>query len=86
MREQRFDRCARRAVEIAEHFGVLEESAVRDQSLEHAAIDEVVVLAIDIARPRRPRRVRHRQHDAGLALEQRVDETGFAGAGGAATM
>ena len=65
--ERLLDRAARRAVAVlVVHGGVLEQLAVGDQPVELGVVDEEVVLAVDLARARRPRGRRHRQVDLGM--------------------
>ena len=59
LRERRVDRRPRGAVAVGVvHRRVLEQLAALDQPSNCASVDEVVVLAVDLARPRRPGRRR----------------------------
>ena len=53
--QRRRHRPLRRAVEIAEHLGVFEKLAPVAQTGEFPGADEVIILAVDLSRPRRPR-------------------------------
>ena len=74
-------RVLRRAVQVTEHLGVLNELRPLDQLAEFLLGDEVVVPPMLFAFASRPRRVRDGQLDGGIVADQRFDKTGFAGAG-----
>src|SRR5262245_16692690 len=74
------DLLLRGGVEIAVHFGALEELARLEHALEGRAIDEVVLPAIRFAGARRPRGVRDGQHELAVVGEHRVHERGLPGA------
>ena len=78
LRQKRLDRRTRSTLQIAVHVRVFVEHIGRSHVLEHVARDEVVMPAIDLARPWQTRGVRHRQTDARLALQQRMHKAGLA--------
>src|SRR6185437_10286321 len=69
------------SVPIAVDKRVLEKFTALLQPEELRNVDKVVVVAFRLAGARRARRVRHRQTDPRLALEQRVDHAAFPAAG-----
>jgi hypothetical protein len=72
-----------RAVAVPEDSCVLEEGIVRDELVELGLIDKVVVAALDLARPHRPRGHRHRQlHSLALLGEQAASDGRLPGARG----
>ncbi len=82
-RERLVDRAARSAVAVpVVHGGVLEQLAVGDQAIELGVVDEEVVLAVDLARARRPRRRRDRQVDLGVVLLDLRGDRALADGGG----
>jgi len=73
------DRGKRRAVQVRPEPRVLDEPALLPQRLERLPRHVVVVLAVLFARPRRPRRVRHRERErARVVREQSLQDCGFA--------
>src|SRR5690606_36416082 len=66
------------ALPVAVHARVLEEVAVRDHRLEPVRADEVVVLAIALARARRARGERNRQADVAVTRQAGVDDARLA--------
>src|SRR5579859_1500178 len=60
---------------------MLEKLAARGHLLEAGLRHEMVILAVDLVRPRRTRGVRDRKAHAWLALHERLDQAGLAGAG-----
>src|SRR5215813_385202 len=74
------DLLLRGGVEIAVHFGALEELAGLAHAPEGRAIDEVVLPAVRFARARRPRGVGDRQHELAVVGEHRVHERRLPGA------
>ena len=74
-----FDR--RRLRLPAEDQQALEEGAVLGQRFERVFVDEMVVHAIFLARPRWPRRVRNGEADVFVALQQRLDQARLAASG-----
>ena len=66
----RLDGRARRPVEIVEDARPFQELARLAHALEGRLVDEVVVLAVDLAGPGRPRRHRHRHGDLAVGLDQ----------------
>src|SRR5690606_21504820 len=77
----RLHRLPRGALPVAVHLRMLEEVARADHRLEPRGVDEVIVLTIALARPRRARRERHRQADVAVALQACVDDARLPGAG-----
>ena len=70
---------ARRAVALVEHARPFEELVVLRHRAEGFLVDEVIVLAVDLALAWRARRIRHRHLDAvALFLEQAVGNRGLA--------
>src|SRR5699024_1892591 len=59
--------------------GVLEEVAGVDHRLELVGRDEMVVLRVAFARPRRARGERDRQADLRIAAKHRIDDAALAG-------
>src|SRR5262245_768670 len=74
------DLLLRGGVEIAVHFGALEELARLEHALEGRAIDEVVLSVVRFASARRPGGVRDGQHELAVVGEHRVHERGLLGA------
>src|SRR6185437_2668462 len=68
--ERLHHRAARRAVAIAEDDGVLQELALRHHLIEFRAVDEMVMLAVDLAGALRPRRHRDRHRELTVLLEE----------------
>ena len=62
-------------------MGVLDEVTGGDPPLELPGVEEVVVDAVALARPRGAGRGRHRQLEAGDALEQAADQRALADPG-----
>ena len=60
----------RRAVEIAENLCIFQKLAAVAEPGELLLADEVIILAVHLARPRRPRRDGHRHGDVGVARQQ----------------
>ena len=72
-------RVAGGAVPVAEHLGALEEFPALPQTREGGLVDEVVVAAVDLVRPLRPRGVGDRDFDvAAFALDQAAGDGGLA--------
>src|SRR5262249_36282670 len=69
-----------RAVAVAVVLRPLEECTLGDEPRELLARDEVVVDAVPLARPYRPRGMRHRELDPGIAVHHRAADGGLAGA------
>ena len=70
------------AVEIVVHLGVLQKLAALHHFPESLGGDEVVIAAVDFGRPGLARGVGDRESEPRLALHQRLDEAGLAGARG----
>src|SRR5438874_675865 len=75
------DHFLRRAVVVAVHLGAFQEFAALAHRPEAALVDEVVVDAILLARPRPARGVGHRDLERRVVAHHRVDERGLPGAG-----
>ena len=73
-------RALRRAIEIAEHLGIFQQVATVAQATELLMGDEVIVLAIHLAGPRRARGDRDRHCDVGIGSKQPARQRGLAGA------
>src|SRR5438067_6943668 len=73
------DHLLRRAVVVAVHLGALEELAALAHRPEAALIDEVIVDAILLARPRLARGVGDRDLERRVLAHHGVDERGFPG-------
>jgi hypothetical protein len=73
---------ARRAVEMIEHPGMLEELAAPDHAAEGCGVDELVVDAVLLAGPARPRRRRDAQLDLLVIVEELPRQSRLAGARG----
>ncbi len=80
--QRALDRSLRRAVIIAVHLRPFHELAGFAHRAEPLRIDEVIVHALDFARPARPRRRGDRKPHARHALEQEARQRGLAGARG----
>src|SRR5689334_6514678 len=78
--DARLDRRLRRAVEVAVDLGPLDELAARDHRAERRLVGEVVFAAVLVLAARLPGRVRDRDDEVRVELEQRVDEGRLAGA------
>ena len=76
--ERGFDRLARRAVKIAMHLRPFEKLAALAQSLEAALVDEVVMHAVDLARPAWPRGDGNRKRELIFRLQQETAQSRFA--------
>ena len=81
-RERRLDRLARRGVEVAVHLGPFEQLAAVAHRGEAAGIDEMIMDALDLARPPRPGRHRDRERKVGLVLEEQPAKRRLPGAEG----
>ena len=75
--ERGFDRLARRAVKVAMHLRPFEELAALAQRLETALVDEVVMHAVDLARPAWPRRDGDRKRELVIRLQQEAAQRRF---------
>ncbi len=73
---------AQRPVPVAAVGGVLEEAAGGDPAVELVAVEEVVVDALGLARPGRPRRRRRRQLELGDDFAEGADQRPLADPGG----
>jgi hypothetical protein len=73
---------ARRAVAIAEHLRPFEQIGLPHHSVEAGVVDEMVVLACDLARPLLARRHRDREIDHRIDREQLARQRRLAGARG----
>ena len=71
-----------RAVEIAKYLGVLQEFRPLQHVAEHLFAHEVVVDPVPLARPPRPGGMGDGNPQPGIALDQGVDQAGFACTGG----
>ncbi len=78
----RLHRLPRSALPVAMHQRVFEEIARFDHALELVGGDEMVVLGMAFARPRRARGERDRQGDLRVACQGGVDDAALAGARG----
>ena len=81
-RERGLDLCLGCSVVVAEDHRMLEKRVREDHLGKPRLIDEHVVTAIDLARPRRPRGDRDRHLEIVLALEEPARERRLAGARG----
>src|SRR5690554_239193 len=72
----------RSAVLVAEHFGVFQKLALFDQLVEGIHADEIVVLPAHFTGAPCPGGMGYRYHQLGVLLQQRLDQTGLAGARG----
>src|SRR5262245_55208368 len=79
-RQCRLYRRARRSVAMIEHPGRLEQITVAHHGVEARLIDEMIVAAVNLAAPFRPRGDRDRELDPRVRLEQPARERGLAGA------
>src|SRR6516165_7948445 len=73
---------ARRAVAMAEHVRPLQQLATPDHGLEPGGVDEMIITAVDLARPLLARRHRDRKLDAWIGVEQLARQRGLARARG----
>ena len=76
------DSRARRAVGMAVDLGVLQQLAALDHRAVGGAVDELIVDAVDLARPLRPGGHRDRQRELRLELQHPARDRGLAGARG----
>ena len=67
---------------MAVHLGPFDELAALDHGAERRLVDEVVLAAVLLLAARRSRRVRDRDDEVRVELEQRLDEARLAGAAG----
>ena len=81
-RERGLDDAPPRAVQVSEDVGVLDEFARGDQALEFRAVDEVVVLAVDLTRARLAGGAGHREREPGAARHDGVQQARLARARG----
>src|SRR6185436_11068008 len=76
------DRSARGAVEVAVHLGPLDELAALDHGAKGRLVDEVVFAALLVLAARPSGRVRDREGQVRIELEERLDQRRFARAAG----
>ena len=67
---------------VVEHLGPFQQFAFLDQRVEALAVDEMIVAAVDLARPHLARGDRHRQRNALVLGQQAARQRGLAGARG----